>query len=98
MRIAFLKVLFGAVEGETRAGEGHTPITPAIGRDDPWFWLRDDDRKDEDVLSHLRKENAFSAKATAELDPLRKTLYEEHKGHLKETDDTLPYPYGEQYV
>ena len=85
------------MQGETRAAEGHAPITPAIGRDDPWFWLRDDDRKDEDVLAHLRKENAFSAKATEGLNPLRKTLYEEHKGHLKETDDTLPYPRGEYF-
>jgi protease II len=40
----------------------------------------DDTRKSKEVLGHLEKENAFSKAATANLDPLRKTLYDEHKG------------------
>ena len=48
------KVPFGAVEGENR---GERPFFPLRYRDDPWFWLRDDDRKNEEVLAHLRKEN-----------------------------------------
>ena len=50
------QVAFGVVPGEIRASEGHTPITPAIHRDDPWFWLRDDDRKDPAILAHLERD------------------------------------------
>jgi oligopeptidase B len=72
-------------------------MNPPRHREDPYFWLRSDDRKDEQVLAHLRKENAYGKKATEALDPLRATLYEEHKGHLKETDDSPPYPHGAFY-
>lgn len=71
------QVAFGVVPGESRASEGHTPITPAIHRDDPWFWLRDDSRESEEVLAHLRKENEAGAKATEAIDPLRAELYVE---------------------
>jgi oligopeptidase B len=47
------------------------------------------------VLDHLRKENAFAAQQTAHLEETRATLYAEHVGHLKETDDKAPYKYGE---
>lgn len=70
------------MEGESRAADGHTPITPARERQDPWFWLRDDTREKEEVIEHLRKENAYGAHMTKALDPLRATLYEEHKGML----------------
>lgn len=72
-------------------------MNPPRLRDDPYFWLRDDDRKNEEVLAHLRLENEYGAKTTAAIDPLRKVLYEEHKGHLKETDDSPPYPYGQYF-
>ena len=37
-------VPFGAVKGENR---GKHPFTPIRYREDPYFWLRDDDRKNE---------------------------------------------------
>lgn len=82
------------MEGETRAGQGHTAINPPLYRDDPWFWLRDDTRKSEEILEHLKKENEYGKSTTASLDPHREVLYAEHKSHLKETDDTPPYPFG----
>jgi hypothetical protein len=45
------RVAFGAVPGENR---GDKPFLPLRYRDDPWFWLRDDDRKDEEILDHLK--------------------------------------------
>lgn len=51
------KVAFGKVDGENR---GDNPFFPLRYRDDPWFWLRDDTRKNEEVLDHLRKENAYT--------------------------------------
>jgi oligopeptidase B len=49
--------------------------------------MRDDERKNEKVLAHLRQENAYSEQELGPLADLRKTLYDEHISHLKETDD-----------
>jgi oligopeptidase B len=88
------QVAFGAVEGENR---GEKPFLPLRYRDDPWFWLRDDERKNEEVLSHLRSENAYTEQETAHLGQFKQKLYDEHISHLKETDDAPPYPYGDYF-
>lgn len=84
-------VPFGAVPGQNR---GSNPFPVPRMREDPWFWLRDDDRKNADVLAHLKKENEYAAQKTAHLEGLRDALFEEHKSHLKETDDQPPYLSG----
>ena len=77
-------VVFGAVEGQNR---GLKPFQQQRLRNDDYFWMRSDDRKDEKVLAHLRQENAYSEQELAPTADLKKTLYEEHLSHLKETDD-----------
>jgi len=57
---------------------------------DPYGWLRDEDRKNEEVLSLLKEENAYTEATTAHLDPLRKTLYDEFIASIQETDYTTP--------
>ena len=84
-------VVFGAVKGENR---GDNPMSPPITREDPLFWLRDDERKNPDVLAHLRLENEFFASKTAELKTLAEKIYSEHIGHIKETDSSAPYNDG----
>ena len=69
------KVAFGKVENENR---GENPFFPLRYRDDPWFWLRDDTRKNEDILDHLRKENAYTEEKTKHLTKFQKKLYDEH--------------------
>ena len=61
------RVAFGAVEGENRGGGTGSlaPFAKVIQRDDPWFWLRDDDRKDPAILAHLEAENAHAQRAVA---------------------------------
>ena len=88
------KVAIGAVPGETR---GDAPFKTLRYRDDPWFWLRDDTRKSEEVLDHLRKENAYTEQKTKHLEKFQKKLYEEHISHLKETDEDPPYPRGKYF-
>ena len=53
------KVAFGAVEGENR---GEKPFLPLRHLDDPWHWMRDDEREDEEVLTHLRMENNYTVR------------------------------------
>lgn len=52
-----------------------------------WAVVRRASSKDEEVLEHLRRENTYGAFVTKGVDPLRAVLYDEHKGHLKETDE-----------
>merc|ERR1719174_2596960 len=86
------EVVFGAVKGQNR---GLKPFAQQRKISDPWFWLRDDDRKSEEVLAHLRAENDYGQQELSSLDGLRKTLYDEHLSHLKETDDQIPYRQGD---
>ena len=46
---------------------------------DPYFWMRDDERKDENVLGHLRAENAHTKTAMSPLNDFTDALYAELK-------------------
>lgn len=88
-------VAFGAVEGENR---GTNPMKDVIHREDPYFYARDDSRTDKEILSHLRKENAYTAHKTKHLAGMRQNLYDEMLSHIQETDSSCPYPYGTRYL
>jgi oligopeptidase B len=57
-------------------------------RSDPWYWLRE--REDPEVLSYLEAENSFMEDVLSPLDDLRRTLFEEMKARIKETDMSVP--------
>ena len=63
--------------------------------DDPFFWLRDDKRENPEVIGHLVKENRYTKLCTERLQPDVDALYEELLSHVKETDDSVPYPHGD---
>ncbi|KAL1508575.1 hypothetical protein AB1Y20_004674 [Prymnesium parvum] len=86
-------VKFGRVEGENR---GPQPMDTIEVMDD-LFWLRDDTRQNEEVLQHLREENAYTQGRTAHLVAFRTALYDEMLGHVKEDDDTFPHPRADGY-
>lgn len=58
-------------------------------RVDNYYWLND--RENPDVVSYLEEENAYTEVMTAHTADLRKTLFEEIKGRIKETDASVPY-------
>jgi len=57
---------------------------------DPYGWLRNEDRKDEDVLNYLKQENSYTESVTAHLDGLRTQLYDEMISSIQETDYSTP--------
>ena len=87
-------IRFGKVDGENRGVE---PMDPPIEVVDELFWLRDDTRKSEEILSLLREENAYTQGKTAHLDGFRTSLYDELLSHIQEDDDTYPTPAGDGY-
>ena len=65
--------------------------SPFGERTDPYYWLRDDERSNPDVLAYLREENAFRERSMAHAKPLEDALYDEIYGRLKQDDSTVPY-------
>ena len=72
-------------------------------RVDDYGWLKDENWQDvlrnpdglrADIRAHLDTENAYYEQATADLQGLRETLYEEMRGRIKEADSTVPTPDG----
>jgi oligopeptidase B len=74
---------------------GNQPMDPPIIKTDDYYWMRDDDRKNPEILDYLAKENAYSAAMTHRLQDFSKSLYDELLSHYKQTDDTVPYRYGD---
>jgi oligopeptidase B len=69
----------------------HPVKSPFGERIDPYYWLRDDERSNPEVLAYLRQENAFRERSMAHAKPLEDTLYDEIYGRLKQDDSTVPY-------
>jgi Prolyl oligopeptidase, N-terminal beta-propeller domain len=58
-------------------------------REDPFYWLRDDDRKNPDVLAHIKAENEYTAAALSPTEPLQARLFAEMRGRVQETDTSI---------
>jgi oligopeptidase B len=66
-------------------------------RTDNYFWIRDDARKNPDVIAYLDAENRYTEAVMKPLEPLIQKLYEEMKGRIKETDLSVPERVGNYY-
>ncbi|GAB3389744.1 S9 family peptidase [Lysobacter fragariae] len=60
-------------------------------RNDDYYWLRDDTRKNPQMLAYLDAENAYADKVMAPLRPLQEKVYEEIVGRIKQDDSSVPY-------
>ena len=59
-------------------------------RVDPWYWMRDDDRSDEEVLAHLHAENSYTDQVLAPVADLKDELFAEMRSRIKEDDSSVP--------
>ncbi|WP_105166606.1 S9 family peptidase [Pseudoalteromonas sp. T1lg23B] len=66
---------------------GHTRI-------DNYYWMRDDDRKDDQVIAHLKQENAFTDHHMSAHQSLQDALFEELKGRIVKDDSSVPVKDG----
>lgn len=55
---------------------------------DPYEWMRD--KASADLKSYVAAENAYTSARTAGLANLRKTLFDEFRSHVQETDMSVP--------
>ncbi|MBB5728688.1 S9 family peptidase [Sphingomonas prati] len=94
-------VLAGSASAQPAATDGAAPprvakrpfevTSPNGARRDDYYWLRDDTRKNPEMLAYLKAENAYADAQLAKLKPLEKTLYDETVAHVKQDDGTVPY-------
>jgi oligopeptidase B len=68
----------------------HEVASPNGSRNDPYYWLRDDTRKDKAVLAYLEAENAYAAAVMGPKKQLEDALVAEMRGRIKEDDSTVP--------
>jgi oligopeptidase B len=65
--------------------------SPNGAREDDYYWLRDDTRKNPDMLAYLKAENAYADALLAKSKPLADTLYSEIVSHIKQDDSSVPF-------
>ncbi len=62
---------------------------------DDYAWMRN--KSLPELLTHLEAENAWTAQAMEDTEELQTTLYREMLSHIKETDESVPYPQRQWY-
>ncbi|HSC82558.1 MAG TPA: S9 family peptidase [Pseudomonas sp.] len=70
----------------------NAPIARREAAADPYHWLEQRDAAE--VLEHLKAENAYLEAELADQAELRESLFQEIKGRIRETDLSLPSPWG----
>ncbi len=99
MKRMFIAAALAAVPGLAHAQSGPTPPVAAQkphvvkgpeDRNDPYYWLRDDTRKNTDMLAYLNAENAYADSVLAPTKPLQEKLFSEIVGRIKQDDSSAP--------
>lgn len=68
----------------------HEMTVHGVTRNDNYYWMRDDSRTDEEILSHLEQENSYVETVLAPLKKNREALYEELVSRIEKDDSTVP--------
>ncbi|SDU01753.1 oligopeptidase B Serine peptidase. MEROPS family S09A [Pseudomonas pohangensis] len=68
------------------------PVARLADTPDPYAWL--EQRDDAEVLAYLQQENAWLEARLADQAELRESLFHEIKSRIRETDLSLPSPWG----
>ncbi len=75
----------------------HLLETHADQRVDNYYWMRDDNRQDPEVLAHLEAENDYLKAMMAPHDALKEQLFEEMKGRIVKDDSSVPVKDGKYW-
>jgi oligopeptidase B len=99
-----MTLILSSTSGAAGAAPASTTPTPPIakvvphvwrehGRErvDNYHWLRDDSRKNPEMLAYLEAENAYTEAVLAPTEALQASLYDELVARRKPDDDTVPF-------
>jgi len=73
------------------ARKPHPVTSPNGTREDEYYWLRDDQRENPEMLAYVKAENAYADVMLAHTKALETKVYQEIIGRLKQDDATVPY-------
>ena len=62
-----------------------------VTRIDNYYWMRDDERKDPEIIAHLEAENNHTKAQLAHTEVMQNRLFEEITGRLDKNDDSVPF-------
>jgi oligopeptidase B len=71
--------------------------SPHGSRTDNYYWLRDDQREDADVLAYLTAENAYKTAKLAHIKDYKDKLFDEINARIDKDESTVPYRYRGYY-
>src|SRR3954466_1912790 len=89
-----------ALSGVVQAQSAPTPPVAAqkphvvkgpLDRNDPYYWLRDDTRKNPEMLAYLNAENPYADWVLAPTKPLQGQLFNEIVSRIKQDDASVPW-------
>ncbi len=66
-------------------------------RVDNYYWMRDDERRDPDVLHHLEQENQYTETVLKHTEAMQQQLFEEMKGRIAKDDNSVPVRKGNYF-
>ena len=88
---AFAVQTWAASDPPVAAKRPFSVTSPNGAREDDYYWLRDDTRKNPEMLSYLAAENAYADASLAPIVTLQDTLYDEFIARVKQDDSSVPY-------
>ena len=86
-----------AIEEPTLAKRPHEMTIHGDTRVDEYFWLRDDTRKDPEMLAYLEAENDYYGKMMAHTGELQESLFAEMTTRLDPDESSVPYQRGDYW-
>ncbi|MBU2870375.1 S9 family peptidase [Colwellia sp. E2M01] len=75
----------------------HKIITHDHTRIDDYYWMRDDERKDAEILAHLAAENAYTSAKLKHTEAMQEQIFQEIKARINKDDNSVPTRKGNFY-
>ncbi|WP_419238561.1 S9 family peptidase [Photobacterium leiognathi subsp. mandapamensis] len=75
----------------------HTMTIHDDTRIDNYYWMRDDNRADPEIIAHLNAENAYTDAVMAHTEALQQQLFDEIKGRIVKDDNSVPVKQGNYF-
>ncbi|WIO75096.1 S9 family peptidase [Porticoccaceae bacterium LTM1] len=103
LSIAISALLAGCGDNAQQAANDNSPLPPVAKkipyemtihgdtRIDNYYWMRDDQRQDPEILGHLEAENAYGEAMLEHTQPLQQKLLDEMVSRIDKDDSSVPY-------
>ena len=76
-------VKFGKVKNEYRGNDESKLISPPIELLDNYYWMRDDNKNNSEILEHIENENKHTLNFMSKYNDTNANIYNELKSYIK---------------